>query len=131
MGSTARHRPGLVGIIPTSTPSSLSSLPSDVTLESCLVPSPPTLSSPLLGLPSANTLLEGVELVSQEQVTTELRGSEAADIFWDSPPEVVSVTPTSVTEWLRQSQLPPEVVPQSPPESVLSNTPSLYSELVN
>ena len=46
-----------------STPSSFSSLPSDVTLESRLTPSPTALPSPLLG---PNTLVEGVETSSRE-----------------------------------------------------------------
>jgi len=119
MGSTTRHRPGLVGVIPTSTPSSL---PSDIALESRLTPSLPTLPSPILGLPLPNTLVEGVETASQEQV----RGSEAADTLGDSaPPEDVAISPTSVTEWRsRLSPLPPEAVTtlQSPPESVSSST---------
>jgi hypothetical protein len=118
MGSTTRHRPGLVGVIPTSTPSSLSSLPLDVALQSRLTPSLTTL----LGLPSPKTLVEGVETASQEQA----RDSEAAVTLVDSAsPEVVAISPTSVTEWrLRLSQLPPETVtiPQSPPESVFSST---------
>ena len=43
MGSNTRNRPGIIGMIPTSTPSSFSSLPSDVALESRLTPSPTTL----------------------------------------------------------------------------------------
>ena len=123
--STTRHRPGPVGIIPTSTPLSFSSLPSDVALESRLRPSPTTLPSPLLGLPSPNTLVEGVETASQEQV----RGSEAADTLRDSvPPGVVAIASMSVTEWrLRLSQLPPEAmtIPQSPRASMFSSTTDL------
>jgi len=124
MGSTSRHRPGFVGIVPTSTPSSCSLSPSDVALESRLTPSPTNLPNPLLGIPSPNTLVEGVETASQEQV----RGSEAVDTLVDSPPEVMSVPPTSIDEWrLRLSQLPQEAVtiPQSPPESVFSSTTDL------
>jgi hypothetical protein len=68
-----------------------------------------------------------------EQVTPEVRGTEAVEpeaLANSPPPEVVSVLPTSVTEWrLRQSQLPPQpeavTTPQSPPESVLSSTSDL------
>ena len=61
-GTTAQ-RLRTTGVIPTSSPSSFSSLPSDVTLESRLTPSPTALPSPLLG---PNTLVEGVETNSQE-----------------------------------------------------------------
>ena len=60
--STIRH-PGITRATPTSNRSSFSSLPSDVTLESRLTPSPTALPSPLLG---PNTLVEGVETNSQE-----------------------------------------------------------------
>jgi len=132
MGPTTRCL-GLVGVIPTSTHSSFSSVPSDVALESRLTPSPTALPSPLLGLPSSNTLLEGVETNSQEWVMPEVRGTEAVEpgaLVNRPPPEVVSVPPTSVTEWrLCQSQLPPQpeavTIPRSPPESVLSSTSDL------
>jgi hypothetical protein len=131
-GPTTR-RLGLVGVTPTITQSSSSSLPSDVALESRLESSPTTFTRPLLGLPSSNTLVEGVEMNSQEQVTPEVRGTEAVapEALVNGPPHVViSVPPTSVTEWrLRQSQLPPRpeavTTPQSPPESVLSATSDL------
>ena len=61
-GTTTR-RLRTTGVIPTSSPSSFSSLASDVTLESRLTPSPTALPSPLLG---PNTLVEGVETNSQE-----------------------------------------------------------------
>ena len=123
MGSTTRHRPGLVGGITTSAQSSFSSLHSDAAMESRLAPSPTSLLSPLLGLPSSN---EGVETTAQEQVIPEVRGTEAVETLPNNiPPEVVS--PTSVAEWrLRQSRLPPQpeplTIPQSPPESVPSST---------
>ncbi len=131
MGSTTRHRPGLVGGIPTSTQSSFSSLPSDAAMESHLTPSPTPLLSPLLGLPSSQTLTEGVETTPQEQVPVvipEASGTKAVETLANSTPaEVVSVPPTSVAEWrLRQSRLSPHpeavTIPQSPPESVLSTT---------
>ncbi len=126
MGSTTRHRPGLIGGIPTSTQSSFSSSPSDAAMESRLTPSPTPLLSPLI--PSSKTLAEGVETTMQEQVIPEARGTKAVETLPHStPPEVVPVSPTSVAEWrLRQSQLSPHPeaprIPQSPPESVLSST---------
>jgi len=123
--TTELPRPGLVGVVPTSTPSSFSSSPSDVALESRPTPSPTNLPNPLLGTRSPNTLVEGMETASQEQV----RGSEAVDTLVDSPPpEVVFVPPTSIAEWqLRLSQLPQEAAttPQTPPESVFSSTTDL------
>jgi hypothetical protein len=129
------RRLGLIGVTPALTPSSFSSLPSDAALESRLSTSPTTLPGPVLGLPSSNTLVEGVdsEKNSQEQVTPEVRGTGAveSEALVNSPPsKVESVPPTSVTEWrLRQSQLPPQLgevtIPQSPPESVLSSSSDL------
>ena len=130
MGSTSRHCPGLLGAIPTSTQSPFPSLPSDVAMERQLTPSPTTLPSFLLGLPSSNNLAEAVESTSQEQVIPEVRGTEAVETSVNGPSEVVSVPPKSVTEWrLHQSQLPPQpdaaTIPQSPPESVLSSMSDL------
>jgi len=131
MGSTTGHRPGLFGGIPMSTQSSFSSLPSDAAMESHLTPSLTPLLSPLLGLPSSQTLTEGVETTSQEQVPVVIpgaRGTKAVETLVNSTPaEVVSAPPTSVAEWrLRQSRLPPHpeplAIPQSPPQSMLSNT---------
>ncbi len=101
-GPTTRHGPGITGGIPTPTRTSFSSLPLGDAEES----RPTALLSPLLGLPSSQTLTEGVET--------------------STPPEVASLQPTSVAEWqLRQSRLStdPEAltIPQSPPESVLSS----------
>ncbi|KAN0140300.1 Rho GTPase activation protein [Lactarius tabidus] len=64
-------RQGLVGVTPSLTQSSFSSLPSDVALEINLTPSPTTLSGPLPGLPSSNALVGLVETNSQEQVKPE------------------------------------------------------------
>ena len=74
-----------------------------------LAPSPTAGPSRLQGFPSSKTLAEGVDATTQEQVLPEVRGTEAAETLPDStPPEVVSVSPTSVAEWrLRQSVLPP------------------------
>jgi hypothetical protein len=126
------RRVQLVRVIPTLTQSPFSSLPSGVALESRLTPSPTTFPGPFLRLPSSSTLVGGVETNSQEQVTPEVRGTEAVELEaqWNSPPEIVSVPPTFVDEWrLRQSQLPPQpeaaTIPQSPPESVLSSTSDL------
>ena len=131
MGSTSQHRPGLLSVIPASTQSSFPSLPSHVAMEHRLIPSPTALPSSLLGLPSSNVLVEVVKTTSQEQVIPKVRGTEAVETLADGPSsEVVSVPPTSVTEWrLRQSQLPPQpdavTIPQSPPESVLSSSSDL------
>ncbi|KAI9456965.1 hypothetical protein BJY52DRAFT_1416929 [Lactarius psammicola] len=128
IGSTTRHRPGLVGGTPTSTQSYFSSLLSDASMESRLTPSLTPLLSPLQGPPSLKILTEGVETTTREQVIPEARGTQAVETLANSTPaEVVSVPLTSVAEWrLRQSRLPlhPEAVtiPQSPPESVLSLT---------
>ncbi|KAN0140294.1 hypothetical protein V8E53_002190 [Lactarius tabidus] len=131
MGPNTR-RLGPVGVTPSLTQSSFSSLPLDVAFESSLTLPPTTLPSPLLGPPSSNTLVEGVETNSQEQGTHEVIGTEAVEpeALANSPLEDVPVPPTSVTEWrLRQSQLPsqPEAVttPQSPPESMLSSSSDL------
>jgi hypothetical protein len=123
----------LVEVVPTLTQSSFSSLPSDVALESRLTPSLSTLPGPPLGLPSSNTLVEGVETSSHGHVIPEVRGTEAVGseaLVNSPPPEDVSVLPMSVAEWrLRQSQLPPHpeaaMIPQSPPESVLSSMSDL------
>ncbi len=128
MGSTTRHNPELVSGILRSTQSPFSSLPLDAAMESRLTPSPTPLLSPLLGFPSSQTLTEGVETTTQEQVIPEARGTKAAETLANSTPaEVASVPPTSVAEWrLRQSRLLPHpealTAPQSPPESVLSST---------
>ncbi len=128
MGSTTRHRPGLVGGILTSTQSSFSSLPSDAAMESRPTTTLTPLLSPLLGLPSSQTLTEGVETTTQEQVVPEARGTKVVETLANSTPaEVVSVPTTSVAEWrLHQSRLPPQpeavTIPQSPPESALSST---------
>ena len=124
-GPTSRHSPGTTGGIPTPTKSSFSSLPLDGAEES----RPTVLLSPLLGLPSSQTLTEGVETTTtEEQVTSEATGAETVETSPNSstPPEVASLGPTSVAEWrLRQSRLStdPEArtIPQSPPESVLSS----------
>ncbi|KAI9448587.1 hypothetical protein H4582DRAFT_100622 [Lactarius indigo] len=124
MGSSTRHRSS----------SSFSSSPSVVATESrfTLTPSPTGLLSPLLGLPSSQTLTEGVETNTQEQIVPEAGGAKAVKTSPDSTPsEVMSVPLTSVAEWrLRQSQLSlphpePPTIPQSPPESVLSSTSEL------
>jgi hypothetical protein len=131
MGPNTR-RLGPVGVTPSLTQSPFTSLPLDVAFESSLTPPPTTLPGPLLGHPSSNTLVEGVETNSQEQGTHEVRGTGAVEpeALANSPLEGVPVPPTSVTEWrLRQSQLPsqPEAVttPQSPPESVISSSSDL------
>ncbi|KAF8265573.1 hypothetical protein EI94DRAFT_1804224 [Lactarius quietus] len=128
MGSATRQRPGPVDGIHTSPQSFFTSWPSDAPVESRLTPSPHALLSPLLGL-SSNTLKEGVEMNTQEQVISEERGANAVESSPNStPPDDLSppvLTSASVAEWrLRQSLLPshPEAMttPQSPPESVLS-----------
>jgi hypothetical protein len=126
-GSTSRHRPGVVDGLPASTQSSFSSLPSDASPESRFTPLPSDLLSPLLGLSSSKTLTEGVE--TEEQLIPEARCAEVIRTFPNStPPDVFPLPgPTSVAEWqLHQSRLPPDpealTIPQSPPESILSNT---------
>ncbi|KAI9439453.1 Rho GTPase activation protein [Lactarius psammicola] len=84
ISSTTRYHPGLVGGIPTSTQSSLSSLPSDASMESHLAPSLTPLLSPLQGLPSSQSLpeglTEGVETTRQEQVIPEARSTQAVAV---------------------------------------------------
>ncbi|KAI9456978.1 hypothetical protein BJY52DRAFT_1187583 [Lactarius psammicola] len=111
IGPTTHHRPWHVGGIPISTHSSFSPLPLDAAMESRLTPSPTPLLSPLLGLPSSQTLTEGVEATTQEQGIPEARGTKAVE----------STLATSIPDWLRQSRLPSHSEPQSPPESVLSS----------
>ena len=124
--TTQRH-PGLVDDIPTSTQPSFSSLFEDPVIYNHRTPSPPGLSSPLLGLASPTTLTEKVETSTQEQVAPEVRGSKAVEtLAISNPAEVVSDPLSSVTEWrLHQSRLPQHPAaltrPQSPPESVLSS----------
>ncbi|KAI9456974.1 Rho GTPase activation protein, partial [Lactarius psammicola] len=88
MSPTTRYHPGLVGGIPTSTQSSLSSLPSDASMESHLAPSLTPLLSPLQGLPSSQSLLEGltggVETTRQEQVIPEARSTQAVETLINS-----------------------------------------------
>ncbi|KAH9175092.1 hypothetical protein EDB89DRAFT_2138609 [Lactarius sanguifluus] len=131
LASPTRHRPGLVGGIAASiqSSSSFSSSPSDAATESRLTPSPTGLLSPLLGLPSSQTLTERVETTTQEQAIQETGGTKAVETLPDSTPaKVVSAPSTTVAEWrLRQSLLllshpEPLTIPQSPPESVLSYT---------
>ena len=126
--ATTQQHPELVDGIPTSTQSSLTSLPSDAAIDTGRTPSPIGLLSPLLGLPSSKTLTEGVETSTQEQAIPEVRGPKAVETSANSnPAEAVSIPLASVTEWrLHQSQLPQEfealTIPQSPPASVLSST---------
>ncbi|KAH8989391.1 hypothetical protein EDB86DRAFT_1914472 [Lactarius hatsudake] len=129
MGSAAQHRPVPFGGTPTL--STRSSLSPDPTIGTRLTPSPTPLLSPLLGFPTSQTLTERVETTTQEQVISKARSTKALETLGTqnstSTKAVLSVPPTSVTEWwLRQSQLPPHpeavTTPRSPPESVLSST---------
>ena len=128
MNSTSGHRPRPVVGIPASNQTSFSSLPSDTTIESRLTPPPNALLNPLLGLTFPETLTEGVETTMQERAIPNARGSNAVEPLPSStPPNVVSLPETSsVADWrLHQSRLPPHseavMMPQSPPESVLSS----------
>ncbi len=124
MGSTTRHRPGLVCGIPSSTQSSFSLLSSDAAMESCLTPSPTPLRRPLPGPPSSLILTEGVETTTQQQIISKARGTKV----------VISPLFTSVAgSRPPQPRLHPHqealTIPQSPPESVLSSStdPALAS----
>ncbi|KAN0140324.1 hypothetical protein V8E53_002220 [Lactarius tabidus] len=123
-GSSSRHRPGIVDGTPASAQSSFSSFPSDASPDSRSAPPQTALLSPLLGLSSSKTLMEGVETTAQEQLVPEARDTEVVK----TPPDVVPLPgPTSVAEWrLHQSQLSPDPeaqsIPQTPPGSVLSST---------
>ncbi|KAF8260447.1 hypothetical protein EI94DRAFT_1748379 [Lactarius quietus] len=122
-----RNRSGPVDVIPTSTQSSFTSLPSDVALENRFTPSPPARPSRPLVLPSSNTVVERAETASQDRVSHNVTDTEAGEASVNSPPEVVAAV---VAEWrLRQSQLPPQpeavTIPQSPSESVFSSSSDL------
>ena len=67
-------------------------------------------------------------MTTQEEVTPNIGGTNAVEPLPDStPPDVESFPgPSSVADWrLHQSRLPPHseavMMPQSPPESVLSS----------
>ncbi|KAH8986368.1 hypothetical protein EDB92DRAFT_1949282 [Lactarius akahatsu] len=120
VGSTTRHRPGFVEGIPTSTQSSFSISHSDTSVEGRL--------TPLLGLSLSQTLKDGTGTTTQEQVIPWARGTQAVETLLDgSPLEVVSLPPTSATEWwlphpgLHQRPEAP-TIPPSRPESALSST---------
>jgi hypothetical protein len=126
MGSTTQNRPGLVHGIPTSTQSSFSSLPLEAATDSRLTSSPTGFLSPLLGLPSSKTLTEGEETTPQEELISKVRGAKAMETMERSLVEV-SAQPTSVAGWrLRQMRHAPQpealAIPQSPPDSVVSDT---------
>ncbi|KAH8986370.1 hypothetical protein EDB92DRAFT_1949284 [Lactarius akahatsu] len=119
VGSTTQHRPGLIGGGPTSTQSSFSASYSDTPVKGCI--------TALLGLSSSQTLKEGVETTTREQVIPGVRGTQAVETLLDgSPPEAASLPPTSTTEWwlphpgLHQHRGAP-TIPPSRPESVLSS----------
>ncbi|KAH8996921.1 hypothetical protein EDB86DRAFT_2916359, partial [Lactarius hatsudake] len=119
VGSTTRRPPSLVGEIPTSTRSSFSSPHSESPVERRL--------APLLGLSLSQTLREGVETTTQEQVIPGARGTQAVETLDGSLPEAVSLPPTSAAEWwlphpgLHQHP-EAQTIPPSRPESVLSST---------
>ncbi|KAH9037701.1 hypothetical protein EDB84DRAFT_1128646 [Lactarius hengduanensis] len=119
VGSTIQHRPGLIGGGFTSTQSSFSTSHSDTPVKGCI--------TELLGLSSSQTLKEGVETTTQEQVIPGVRGTQAVETLLDgSPPEAASPPPTSTTEWwlphLGLHQYPgAPTIPPSRPESVLSS----------
>ncbi|KAH9179051.1 Rho GTPase activation protein [Lactarius sanguifluus] len=120
VGSTAPHRPCLVGGVPTSTQSFFSTSYSDSPVEGRL--------TPLLGLSLSQTLKEGGEMIAQEHVFPRTGGTQVVETLLNSsPPEAVSLPPTPATEWwlphLGLHQHPETLtIPQSRPESVLSNT---------
>ena len=126
--STTQHHLGLVGGIPTSSQLSFSSLPSDSTTNIPPTPPPITFLSPLVGLLSSQTLTEGLETNTHEQVVPKARPRTVVEALPNSTPldaEYISA-PMSVAEWrLHQSQLPPDpeagTIPPSPPSSVLSS----------
>ncbi len=126
VGSTTRHRPGVVGDIPTST--HFSSSHSDSPVEGRLTPTLTPLLGPLPGLSLSQTPKEGAETTTQEQVIPGARGTHAVDALPNSsPPEVVSLPPPSTADWwlpqpgLHQHPEAP-AIPQSRPESALSYT---------
>ncbi|KAH9041478.1 hypothetical protein EDB83DRAFT_2409057 [Lactarius deliciosus] len=121
VGSTAPHRPCLVvGGVPTSTQSFFSTSYSDSLVEG--------RHTPLLGLSLSQTLKEGAEMTTQEHVIPRTGGTQVVEALLNSsPPEAVSLPPTPATEWwlphLGLHQHPETLtIPQSRPESVLSNT---------
>ncbi|KAH9051869.1 hypothetical protein EDB87DRAFT_1836128 [Lactarius vividus] len=120
VGPTTRHRPGLVEGIPTSTQSPFSISHSDTSVEGCL--------TPLLGLSLSQTLKDGMETTTQEQVIPWARGTHAVEtLSGGSPLEAVSPPPTSATEWWlphpgQHRRLEAPTIPPSRPESALSST---------
>jgi hypothetical protein len=128
-GSSSPRRPGLVDGISSSTQSSFSSLLSDASPESGLTSPQIDLLNPRLGLSSSKTLTEGVGTTTQEQLMSEVRGTQAIKTWPNNSfPDVIPLSaPTSVAEWrIHQSRFPPDAEalmrPQSPLESVLSST---------
>ncbi|KAF8265551.1 hypothetical protein EI94DRAFT_1831140 [Lactarius quietus] len=120
-----RRRPGLIGVFPASP---FTSSHSDATSESRLTPSPAAWPSNPFELPSSSTVVGREEMASQKWLTPEVRGMEAREASTSSPPPEVMAA--LVAEWrLRQAQLPPQrdagMIPQSPRESVLSNSSDL------
>ncbi|KAI9433334.1 hypothetical protein H4582DRAFT_1003264 [Lactarius indigo] len=120
VGSTTRHRPGLVGRVPTSLQSSFSASHSDTSVEGRL--------TPLLGLSLSQTHRDAVGTTTQGQVIPVARGTQAVETMLDgSPLEAASLPPTSFTEWwlpypgLHRCPEAP-TIPPSRSESVLSST---------
>ncbi|KAH9047538.1 hypothetical protein EDB83DRAFT_2403911 [Lactarius deliciosus] len=120
VGSTAPHRPYLVGGVPTSTQPFFSTSYSDSPVEGRL--------TPLLGLSLSQTLKEGADMTTQEHVIPRTGGTRVVETLLNSSPaEAVSLPPTPATKWwlphLGLHQHPETLtIPQSRPESVLSNT---------
>ncbi|KAH8989319.1 hypothetical protein EDB86DRAFT_1903013 [Lactarius hatsudake] len=116
VGSTTRRPPSLVGEIPMSSRSSFSSSHSESPVERRL--------TPLLGLSLSQTLREGVETTTQEQVIPGARGT--VEMLDGSSPEAASLPLTSTAEWwlphpgLHHHSGTP-TIPLSRPESVLSS----------
>ena len=128
IGPTTRHRPGLIGGIPTSTQSSFPISHSDSPVERRLIPTPDPLLSPLLGLSPSQALKERMETTTEEQVIREARRSQEVEPLPNSLlQEVGPGASTSDAEWWlphsglhRHSEEP--AIPQSPPESVRSSS---------
>ncbi|SRR6266702_1573190 len=126
-GPSTYLRPGPVGTVRASGRSSPSISPNS-SVDHLGGTTPTTLTpllSPLTALSPSQNLAEGMETRTQEQVIPETRGSKAAKALPKTPQDVVSWPPTSAEQGIFPSQQRPYpealIIPQSPPESVPSS----------
>ncbi|KAN0139934.1 Rho GTPase activation protein [Lactarius tabidus] len=112
-------------------PSKSPPVPSPAAETTSTFPSGSLLGAELSQLSEVDVMGPNAQRLGPVGVTPSLTQSSFSSLsLANSPPEDVSVPPTSVTEWrLRQLQLPLQseavTTPQSPPESVLSSLSDL------